>query len=180
MGKGRVVWITGLPGSGKSAVARALRRRRPRSVILQMDELRRLATPSPAYSESERDILYRALIFTARTVSGLGRDVIVDATGNLRRWRELARARISPFAEVYLKCPLSVCMERERRRTKRRGAPPGIYEKAEKGWPVPGLSAPYEEPMRPELVIETDKTGIGEAARLIDVLLRRLAKGRHG
>ncbi len=180
MSKGRVVWITGLPGSGKSAIARALHKRRPGSVILQMDALRRLATPRPAYSEDEREILYRALIFAAKTLSGVGRDVIIDATGNLRRWRELARAEISPFAEVYLKCPLSVSIEREKRRVKRRGAPSGIYAKAKKGWPVPGLSAPYEEPLHPELVIETDRTAIREAARLIDGLLRRLAKGRHG
>ncbi|MDA8388034.1 MAG: adenylyl-sulfate kinase [Nitrospiraceae bacterium] len=181
MKTGRVVWITGLPGSGKSAVSRALRKRRARLVILQMDELRRLATPRPTYSVSERDILYRALVYAARTLSGLGHDVAIDATGNLRRWRELARAEIpGAFAEVYLKCPLSVTMEREKRRIMRRGAPRGVYAKAKKGWPVPGLAAPYEEPRHPELVIETDKTGVAAAAHLVDGLLRRLAKSRRG
>ena len=181
MKTGRVVWITGLPGSGKSAVSMALRRLRPRLVILQMDALRRLATPRPTYSEGERDILYRALVYAAGALCGLGHDVIVDATGNLRMWRELARAEVpGAFAEVYLKCPLSVAMEREKRRTRKRGAPRGIYAKGRSGWPVPGFAAPYEEPLAPELVIETDRTGVAEAARLVDGLMRRMrARGKN-
>ncbi len=180
MKKGKVVWITGLPGSGKSAIAAALKKRRPGIAVLQMDELRRLATPEPSYSEAEREIIYRALIYAAKTLSCLGHDAAIDATGNLRRWRELARREIAPFAEVYLRCPLDIAMQREKKRMKRRGAPAGIYDKAKEGWPVPGVAVPYEEPLDPELVIETGRTGIGEAARLIDGLLRRLAKDRRG
>ncbi len=147
--------------------------------VLRMDELRRLATPQPTYSEAEREMMYRAMVYAAKTLSGLGHDAAIDATGNLRRWRELARREISRFAEVYLKCPLDIAMRREKKRMKRRGAPAGIYAKAKKGWPVPGISVPYEEPENPELVIETDHTGIRESARLIDGLLRRLAKSRR-
>lgn len=147
--------------------------------VLRMDELRRLATPQPTYSEAEREMMYRAMVYAAKTLSGLGHDAAIDATGNLRRWRELARREISRFAEVYLKCPLDIAMRREKKRMKRRGAPAGIYAKAKKGWPVPGISVPYEEPKNPELVIETDHTGIRESARLIDGLLRRLAKSRR-
>ena len=181
MKTGRVVWITGLPGSGKSAVTEALQRLRPRLAVLRMDDLRGLATPRPTYSEGERDILYRALIYAARTLAGLGHDVAIDATGNLRRWREMAREEMpGAFAEVYLKCPLPVAMEREKRRMKRRGAPRGIYAKGKKGWPVPGLTIPYEEPLSPELAIETDRTGVRAAARLVDGLMRRLAKSQRG
>lgn len=144
-----------------------------------MDELRKLATPEPTYSEAERETIYRALIYTAKTLSSLGHDAAIDATGNLRRWRELARREIAPFAEVYLRCPLDVAIRREKKRMKRRGAPAGIYAKAKAGWPVPGVAAPYEEPLAPELVIDTDRTGIRESARLIDGLLRRLAKNRR-
>ena len=147
--------------------------------VLRMDELRRLATPQPTYSEAEREMMYRAMVYAAKTISGLGHDAAIDATGNLRRWRELARREIPRFAEVYLKCPLDIAMRRENKRMKRRGAPAGIYAKAKKGWPVPGISVPYEEPKNPELVIETDHTGIRESARLIDGLLRRLAKSRR-
>lgn len=178
--KGKVIWITGLPGSGKSVIAGALQKIRPRLVVLKMDELRKIATPKPSYSETEREIIYRSLVYTAKTLSDLGHDVAIDATGNLRRWRELARSEMSPFAEVYLKCPLEISMEREKKRSRRRGAPAGIYAKAKKGWPVPGVSAPYEEPQNPELVIETDRTVIRESARQIDSLLRRLAKRRQG
>ena len=179
MKNGRVVWITGLPGSGKSSAAMALRKLCPRLVVLRMDDLRRLVTPNPTYSEGEREILYRSMVYTAKTLSGLGRDVAIDATGNLRRWRRLARKEISPFAEVYLKCPLPVAIKREEKRQKRLGAPRGVYAKGKKGWPVPGLSAPYEEPRAPELVIETDRVNIEEAARLINALLRGLGKNRH-
>ncbi len=180
MKKGRVVWITGLPGSGKSAIAMALKKKRPKMAVLQMDELRKLATPDPYYSEAEREMLYRALVYMAKTLSGLGHDAAIDATGNLRRWRELARREIGRFAEVYLKCPLEVAMRREKKRLKRRGAPAGIYARAKEGWPVPGISAPYEEPQNPELVIETDRTGVKESARLVDGLLRTLAKRHRG
>ena len=181
MSAGRVVWITGLPGSGKSAVTSALGRLRPGLVILRMDDLRGLATPKPTYSRGERDILYRALIYAARTLAGLGHDVVIDATGNLRVWRELARKEMpGAFAEVYLKCPLSVAMEREKKRMKRRGAPRGIYAKGKSGWPVPGLTAPYEEPLSPELAIETDRTGVRAAARLVDGLLRRMRSRGKG
>lgn len=168
------IWITGLPGSGKSTVADALREAEPGFCILRMDELRKVATPSPTYSEEERDILYRALVFAARTVSGLGHDVIIDATGNLRKWRDLARDIIPGYAEVYLRCPLELCMEREKRRLEARGAPADIYEKARRGWPVPGLSAPYEEPEAPEVLIEAGSAGIDEQVAAIRSKIREL------
>jgi adenylylsulfate kinase len=167
MRTGIALWITGLPGSGKSTLAEALKEAEPGFHILRMDELRKVATPEPTYSEGERDILYRALVYIAWTLAGLGHDVIIDATGNLRKWRQLARGLLPAYAEVYLKCPLSLCMERERRRPDTRQAPKRIYEKARKGWPVPGVSAPYEEPLRPEVTIEVPAMGLGEQVRVV-------------
>ncbi|MDA8169110.1 MAG: adenylyl-sulfate kinase [Nitrospiraceae bacterium] len=169
---GKAVWITGLPGSGKSAVSEALRKRIDGLVVLRMDDLRKIATPNPTYSEAERDVLYRSLCYAALLVSSLGHDVAVDATGNLRRWRELARGLIPRYAEVYLKCPLEVCAEREMKRGEAWGAPRDIYKKAKEGWPVPGINAPYEEPLNPELVIDTERTGVEEAAELVEEILR--------
>ena len=71
-----------------------------------MDELRRIVTPESAYSEQEREIVYRTVICAAKTISELGHNVIIDATGNMRRWRELARHFIPRFAEIYLKCSI--------------------------------------------------------------------------
>jgi len=168
------LWITGLPGSGKSTVADALREAEPGFYVLRMDELRKVATPRPTYSEEERDLLYRALVFAAKALSDLGHDVIIDATGNLRKWRDLARGLIPGYVEVYLRCPLEVCMQRERGRVEKRGAPSDVYGKARHGWPVPGLSAPYEEPLQPEVLIEAGSTALGEQVAAIRAKIREM------
>ena len=162
-----VVWITGLPGSGKSTVAEVLKEKITDVAILGMDELRKLVTPEPVYSDSEREYVYRALVYTAKTINKLGHNVIIDATGNRRTWRELARAQIPVFLEVYLKCPLEICMQREKSRIDRHDAPEDIYEKGEKGWPVPGVNIAYEEPEKPELIINTDISSPEDAVKRI-------------
>ncbi len=168
----KAIWITGLPGSGKSTVAEAFRKRHPEFVILRMDELRKIVTPRPSYSETERELVYRCIVYTAKTLTGLGHDVIIDATGNLRRWRELARKVIPDFAEVYLKCSISECRQRERHRRETHAAPRDIYEKGKKGWPVPGVTVPYEEPLNPEVLIDTEVTDIEGAIRIMETALK--------
>ncbi len=164
---GMVLWITGLPGSGKSTVADAVKKRYPAFVILRMDDLRKVVTPQPTYSETEREMVYRSLIYMAKTLSDLGHDVIIDATGNMKRWRELARKMVPHFAEVFLKCSLDICRQREDQRTETHGAPRGIYQKGRAGWPVPGVTVPYEEPQNPEIVIDAEKVTTVDAAELI-------------
>lgn len=161
------VWITGLPGSGKSTVALEIKKRLPDTVILSIDELRKIVTPHPNYSGSERDYVYKALVYTAKTVYDLGRNVIIDATGNRHLWRKLARIIIPDYYEVYLKCSLDRCVEREKTRVELHSAPEGIYEKGKEGWPVPGVNAPYDEPENPELVIDTETTSPEESAEMI-------------
>jgi adenylylsulfate kinase len=168
---GKVLWITGLPGSGKSTVADAVKQQNPDMVILRMDELRKFVTPDPTYSPEEREIAYRSLVYLAKTISDLGHDVIIDATGNLRKWRDLARDQIPSFFEVYLRCSLDACMTREEQRKETRGAPGHIYRKGKAGWPVPGLTAPYEEPLNPEVIIDTEEVSATEAAETIRRIL---------
>lgn len=168
------LWITGLPGSGKSSLAERIKRAHPDFVILRMDEVRKIVTPEPTYSDTERDIVYRGIVYTASALVQQGHSVVIDATGNLRRWRELARKLIPGFGEIYLKCPAEICRMRERERAEAHGAPKDIYKKGEAGWPVPGISAPYEEPLNPELLIETDKTPLTEAVRLVEELIRKM------
>lgn len=170
---GLVLWITGLPGSGKSTIADALREHYPDFIILRMDDLRKVVTPQPTYSEEERDILYRGLVYLAKVLSELSHPVIIDATGNLRRWRDLARGLIPRFAEVYLSCPIGECARRERTRKDRRGAPRDIYAKAAQGWPVPGINAPYEAPVNPEVLIDSRSSSVEEALSMIRDFLNK-------
>jgi adenylylsulfate kinase len=172
---GIAIWITGLPGSGKSTLADALNEVRPDFIVLRMDDLRKVVTPEPTYSDAERDMVYRSLVYLARKLTEAGRDVIIDATGNMRKWRDLARSLIPRYAEVYLKCSVEECAQRERSRRESRGAPKDIYLKGEKGWPVPGVNAPYEEPLNPEIVIGPE-TSVRDAVSLLEDFLEPLLR----
>jgi len=167
-----VVWITGLPGSGKSTVALALREIIPDAVILRTDDLRKIMTPQPDYSEQERDYLYRAFVYMGKTLSELGHNVILDATGHKSSWRSLAEKLIPDFYEIYLECPLPVCEKRERTRIDTHSAPVDIYKKGHKGQPVPGINVAYEMSEKPSLIINTKTVSPDDAAKKISDLLQ--------
>jgi len=162
------------PLDNRSAGKREEHPGHPDFVVLPMDEMRKTVTPEPSYSDAERDLVYRGLVYTASVLIRQGHSVVIDATGNMRRWRELARTLIPAFGEIYLRCPPELCRQRERKRTETHGAPRDIYAKGERGWPVPGLSAPYEEPENPELLIETDRLSLPEAVRLAEELIAKM------
>lgn len=162
-----VLWITGLPGSGKSTVALRVKELLSDVTILRMDDLRKIVTPVPTYSDEEREHAYRALVYTAKTLFEAGKNVIIDATGNKRSWRQLARELIPAYKEVYIQCPVELCIAREKARTDTHSAPKNIYEKGKAGWPVPGINVPYEKPEQPELIIDTEKEPPEEAAEKI-------------
>ena len=177
---GWCVWITGLPGSGKSVVSEALlkllKERRVNAQLLSSDALRKVLTPKPSYSLEERDIVYATLVYIAKLLTQNSVNVIIDATGNLRRYRENARKEIPHFIEVYLKCPVEVCMQREAKRRETYQAPKKIYENALKGKAptVPGVGQPYEPPLNPELVIDATKCSPEECAHKIFNIIRQL------
>lgn len=170
------IWITGLPGSGKSTIADAINKLRPDFEILRMDDLRKIVTPKPVYSDSEREIVYRSLVYFANTLTELGHNVIIDATGNKKSWRKLARQLIPQYAEIYLKCSIEECSKREKQRKNTHSAPTDIYSKGEKGWPVPGINAPYEAPDKPEIVIESGRLSVKETVAIIDEFLKNKFK----
>lgn len=170
-----VLWITGLPGCGKSTVALKVTELLPDALVLRMDDLRKIVTPAPSYSDEEREHVYRALVYTAKTLCEAGQNVIIDATGNKRSWRQLARELIPAYMEVYLKCPVELCIEREKTRTDTHSAPKHIYEKGKAGWPVPGINVPYEKPVGPELIIDTEKETPEKAAEKIVKMIQRYA-----
>lgn len=174
------IWITGPPGSGKSTLARgvaaALEARGVTLEVLELDEVRKVVTPAPTYSEPEREVMYRALAYMAKLVTEAGVPVIVDATAHRRAWRELARSLIPAFAEVQLLCPVEVCREREQRR--RPGyAPRAIYARAGgPGATVPGVDVPYEVSLHAELTLRTDECDLWTQVQEVLYLVRRLAR----
>ena len=168
------IWVTGRPGSGKSTVARAaaarLAERGTPVTVLELDEIRRILTPSPTYTDAERDAVYRALVFMAQALVEAGVAVVIDATGHRRAWRDLARVSIPRFAEVQLDCPLEVAEARERTRPAGH-APRDIYAGAGRpGSTVPGVDVPYERATSPELVVDTSVEDVETAAERIAAL----------
>jgi adenylylsulfate kinase len=159
------IWITGLPASGKSTIVSALKPQLEglglTVEVLESDEVRRVITPIPTYSEAERDLFYRALAFIGQKLVAHGVTVVFDATASRRAYRDLAKSVIPRFIEVAVECPLTTCMERDRKAT---------YRKGQQGesLTVPGLQSPYEAPINPDLRIDTTTTTpSGDAARQI-------------
>jgi adenylylsulfate kinase len=164
------VWLTGLPASGKSTVARALAAelagRGIRAAVLESDALRREIAPAAGYGEAERDAFYATVAYLARMLVLHGVPVIVDATANRKAYRDRAREAIPRFLEVYVRCPLAVCRTRD---------PKWIYRRGAEGTArnVPGVSAPYEPPPAPEVVVDGERDDPSAAAgRIVSVLER--------
>jgi adenylylsulfate kinase len=123
----------------------------------------------------ERDVVYDTLVYIAVLLTQNGVNVIIDATGNLRRYRYRAREQISKFHEVYLDCPMQVCMRREANRKQTYNAPREIYSRALEGkaQTVPGMGQPYEPPLNPEVTVNTLQSTSEQAARkILDSVLR--------
>lgn len=163
------VWVTGLPASGKSTIARALRDQLAEAgidvAVLESDVLRPVLMPDAGYGDADRDLFYRQLAYVGALLTRHGVPVIFDATANRRCYRDRARAEIARFLEIYVDCPLSVCEARD---------PKGIYRKAREGATstVPGAQAVYEPPEAPALTVRGDEEQPGDAAREIVALLR--------
>jgi len=164
------IWITGLPGSGKSVIAekvRTLLEDLTDVKRLELDEIRKFITPKPSYSEAEREIVYASLVYMAKLLVDSGKPVIIDATANRRRYRQRARETIRDFAEVYVQCSLDTCIERERIR-KAVHAPAGIYKTAKTaGATVPGVNVPYEAPDKTEVVVDSEFLSVDECAEKV-------------
>ncbi len=167
--RGFTLWLTGLSGAGKSTLATAvgheLRRRGVRVEVLDGDEVRQNLSKGLGFTREDRDTNIRRIGYVAKLLARNGVVVITAAISPYRAVRDEVRREIGAFVEVYVKASLDECVRRDTK---------GLYRRALAG-EIPqftGVSDPYEEPLRPELVIDTEREGVGEsAARVVDRLV---------
>ena len=179
MSKGFTVWFTGLSGAGKTTLAQSLvpeLRARGRNVeVLDGDEVRTNLSKGLGFTKEDRDTNIRRIGYVSRLLARNGVAVISAAISPYREIRDEVRQSIEAegikFIEVYVKCPLEVLTERDVK---------GLYQKALAGEikGFTGVSDPYEEPLDPEIVVETDRESIPISARkILNELQRRKLLG---
>jgi len=176
--RGAVLWLTGLSGCGKSTVATAVQRKLFETghqvYILDGDNVRHGLNGDLGFSPEDREENIRRIGEVAHLFADAGLITITSFISPYIKDRDRAR-KLNPegdFVEVYVKAPLSICEKRD---------PKGLYQKAREGVikDFTGISAPYEEPENPEIVIETDRMNVEECADRIVGYLREngIAKG---
>jgi adenylyl-sulfate kinase len=159
--KGFTLWFTGLPCSGKSAVAdrvaQMLKERGLKAERLDGDIVRQSLTRDLGFSKEDRNENIRRVTFVAKLLTRNGVAVLTSFISPYKDIRAESRREIGTFLEVYTKCALDVCIERDVK---------GMYKKAMRGEikEFTGISDPYEEPENPEILLETDKETLEESA----------------
>ena len=157
--------MTGLPGAGKSTIAVILKRRLEQDYgrfveVLDGDEIRKGLSRDLGMSRQDREEHARRVSYLAKVLSRNGVISIVALISPYRSSRESARESIGidRFVEVYVKASLTTCERRD---------PKGLYAKARRGeiMNMTGIQDPYEEPLNPEIEVNTEKTAPGESAR---------------
>ena len=164
--KSFVLWFTGLSGSGKSTLAHAIENdlfaANHNVIVLDGDNVRHGLCSDLGFAEEDRHENMRRIGEVSKLFVESGTIVIAAFISPYRKDRELVRSCLphGDFYEVYCECDLSVCEESD---------PKGLYARARKGEieNFTGISAPYEEPIKPDIVINTGKRTIEEGADLI-------------
>jgi len=164
--KGVTIWLTGLSGSGKSTIAveleHALIENRHQAYILDGDNIRHGLNKNLGFSPEDRTENIRRIGEVAKLFTEAGIITITAFISPYREDRDAVRRLLNDgeFIEVYVKCPLDVCEERDTK---------GLYKKARAGEvkDFTGISAPYEEPLNPELTIDSSKLTVEESTRAI-------------
>ncbi|MCD6263915.1 adenylyl-sulfate kinase [Candidatus Bathyarchaeota archaeon] len=172
--KGFVVWITGLPSSGKTTIARKLqehmRKEGKRVELLDGDEVRRWLSPEAGFSREDRERHLRRVAYVSKLLARNNVAVLASFVSPYKNVREAARKTIEGeglrFIEVYVKCSIEECMRRDIK---------GLYKKALKGeiGDMTGIQDPYEEPSNPEVIVDTEKEDPEECVKKI---LRKLGE----
>lgn len=159
--EGFVLWFTGLSGSGKSAVAERVAmilEREYEELVerLDGDVVRQHLTYDLGFTKEDRDKNIERVSFVAQLLSRNGISVLASFISPYIERRNKTREMVTNFIEVYVKCPIEVCEERDVK---------GLYQKARNGEidNFTGISDPYEEPPDPEITLETHKESIQES-----------------
>jgi len=169
--KGFTVWFTGLPGAGKSTLARLLEGKLRQLglpvEILDGDEVRKKLSKGLGFTREDREENIRRIAYVANLLTKVGGVAIVAAISPYAQSREEVRTEIENFVEVFVKCSLETCIERD---------PKGLYAKAQRGEisHFTGISDPYEEPKNPEIIIETDQEQPDESLMKVLQQLKKL------
>jgi adenylylsulfate kinase len=146
---GAVVWVIGLPSSGKSTlagrIATRLRAAGLQSALLDGDQIRAALDPRPGYDWQARSRFYGTLARLAALLANQGLVAVVAATASRRAFRERARALAPRFVEVFVDVPLEVCAARDTK---------GLYAAARRGAApdLPGVGSGFERPEHPDVV----------------------------
>lgn len=176
---GGVVWLTGLSGAGKSTIANELEKilfeRGLHTFALDGDNTRHGLCSDLTFSAEDRAENIRRVGHVVRLMAEAGTIVVTSFISPYRADRRKVREIMSEmkFIEVYIKCPLEVCEQRD---------PKQLYRKARSGQikNFTGIDAPYETPENPEIVIETDKQSVEESVtQILDLLKDLLYSEKH-
>ena len=169
--EGFVLWFTGLPCSGKTtvadAVAQQLKARGMKAERLDGDIVRKSLTRDLGFSKEDRDKNIERVTFVAKLLSRNGVAVLPAFVSPYIGARDNARAETTNFIEVYVKCSVEECEKRDVK---------GMYKKAREGIikEFTGVDDPYEEPPKPEIVVETDKETVEVSTqKVLDYLNKR-------
>jgi bifunctional enzyme CysN/CysC len=159
--RGAVLWLTGLPGAGKSTLAAALERALfeggMHAVVIDTDLIRRGLSVDLGFAPADRTENTRRVAETAKLLADAGNVAIAALVSPLKSDRDLARAIVGDgFAEIYVRADLALCEARD---------PKGLYARARRGEIAfyAGINGAYEAPVKPDLTIDTGKLDIAEA-----------------
>ncbi len=164
MEKGFILWFTGLSGSGKTSISKALapelKRRGCKVEILDGDVIRTNLSKGLGFSKEDRDTNILRIGFVANLLSRNGVVAITAAISPYRAIRDEVRAMEPNFVEIYVKAALEVCESRDVK---------GLYAQARAGKikGFTGVDDPYEEPLNPEIVCDTDRETLAESVKTV-------------